>query len=86
MACVEEDAVTAELEGVLEEERKENSKQGGCPQAAFLLSTANFERAKYYLKSIHILKRNTLSTLFIFEFMSTSLSECLHRCVYCFPY
>ena len=32
MACtVEEAARTAELEGVLEEERKENTKQGGCP-------------------------------------------------------
>ena len=46
MTYVEEDALTAELEGVLEEERKENTKQGGCPHAALLLSTANFERVK----------------------------------------
>ena len=43
---MEEAALTAELEGVLEEDRKENTKQGGCPHAALRLSTANFERAK----------------------------------------
>ena len=44
MACtVEEAALTAELEGALEEDRKENT---GCPHAALLLSTVNFERAK----------------------------------------
>ena len=47
MVCtVEEAALTEELEGVLEEDRKENAKQGGCPHAALLLSTANFDRAK----------------------------------------
>ena len=47
MACaVEEASLTAELEGVLEDERKENTKQGGFPHASLLLSTANFERAK----------------------------------------
>ena len=47
MACtVEKTPLTAELEGVLEDERKENTKQGGCPHAALFISTANFERAK----------------------------------------
>ena len=47
MACtVEEAALTAELEGALEEERKANTKQGGCPHAALPLATAKFERAK----------------------------------------
>ena len=55
MACtVEEAALTAELEGVLDEEREENTKKGGCPHAALLLcefSTPAKSRvllAKYY--------------------------------------
>ena len=86
MSCVEEDALTAEMEGVLEEERKENTKQVGAHTrpwfSSLQLSIEQDQESSWQsiiTKNILTHKRDALSKIFILEFKTTLLDKCLHR-------
>ena len=66
-------------------EKKIPNRVGAHTQPCFsplrILNGGNQESSwrNIITKNIHTRKRDALSTLFIFEFRSTLLSECLHR-------